>query len=616
MQEQNNTIITILPSGTRTAHREGDTVLQTILRAGIKILSICGGTGQCGRCIIELVRGEFVPKEEKTGFIKPPDKDGKNRFYACTVRPSGDCTIRVPDYSLDDKLITQTDYIGDSPLKRGDNGVIQTFRIKLKPPDLRDIRSDTDRLYDAVFEEYGKSINRIDHKAVTNLSSLVREYEWEIAGAIYRNEIVHLCGPAESMVVLAADIGTTKCAVYLLDSESGRVIDVSGVINPQTSYGADVVSRLGNVVRDPELKDVLQRLVIEEISKQARSLCEKNGVSINNIVFSLFVGNTAMHHLFFGLEVEQLVNSPYVPAVSSEYEIKHREIGLSFSPGGYAYWLPNIAGYIGGDHLAVLLTMDAGNEKEKVLYIDIGTNTEMSLVSDDSIYSLSAPSGPAFEGAHIKHGMRAIPGAVDTFRVGQDGRFEFTTIGGKQPEGICGSGILDIISELFRNAYIDWRGRLKDTKAITVVQKNNSASGEEISLTQKDIREFQLAKGAITAGIFILLRTAGVQLEDIHEVIVAGAFGAFINVDNARRIGLFPFPETVPIRRVGNAAGAGACWAASDLDSSEMVHTIKRKVRYIELVSAPDFKKVFARATYFGDSAILEERASKGDLND
>ncbi len=609
MRKQNNTIITILPFGTRAAHREGDTVLQTILRAGIKILSICGGTGRCGRCIIELVYGKFVPKEKETGFIKPPDTDGKNRFYACTVRPSGDCTIRVPESSLDDKLITQTDYIGVSPSKHGDNGVIQTFRIKLQPPDLRDIRSDTDRLYDAVFEEYGKRINKIDQKAVAHLSSLLREYEWEIAGAVYGNEIIHVCGPSESMVVLAADIGTTKCAVYLLDSVTGGLIGASGVINPQTSYGADIVSRLGNVVRDPELKDVLQRLVIEGISKQARTLCEKHGVTSNNIVFSLYVGNTAMHHLFFGLEVEQLINSPYVPAVSSEHEIKHREIGLTFSPGGYAHWLPNIAGYIGGDHLAVLLTMDAGNENEKMLYIDIGTNTEMSLVSGDSIYSVSAPSGPAFEGAHIKHGMRAIPGAVDTFRVGDDGNFEFTTIGNKPPKGICGSGILDIISELFQNAYIDYRGRLKDAETITIVQGNDSASGEEISLTQKDIREFQLAKGAITTGIFVLLRTAGVQSEDIHEVIVAGAFGSFINVDNARRIGLFPFPEKVPIRQVGNAAGAGACMAASDLVSSKMVHTIKRKVRYIELVNAPDFKKIFARATYFGDSAILEERA-------
>lgn len=608
MQEQSKKTVTLLPFGLRMEHREGDTVLKTILRAGIKILSICGGAGTCGRCIIELVSGELVPHKEETKFVKPPDKDGKNRFFACTVRPAGDCTIRVPEYSIDDNLMTQTDHTAGSLSKAVGKRVIKTFRVKLQPPDLGDIRSDADRLIDAVSAKYGIQIGTIDFTAVIKLSSLLRENEWEAAGALYRDEIVHICSPSESMLILAVDIGTTKCAVYLLDSETGGLIDASGVINPQTSYGADVVSRLGNVVSDPELKSVLQRLVIEEIIKQARELCEKHGVSVDNIVFSLYVGNTAMHHLFFGFEVEQLINSPYVPAISAEYEIKHREIGLSFGPGGYAHWLPNIAGYVGGDHLGVLLAMDAGHELNNTIYIDIGTNTEMSLAAEGTLYTVSAPSGPAFEGAHIEYGMRAIPGAIDTFRIRRGGSFEFTTIGGRRPMGICGSGILDIMSELFRAGYIDWRGRLKEGKTITIVPRNKSASGDDIILTQKDIREFQLAKGAITAGILILLKSAGIRVHDIHEVIIAGAFGSFINAENAREIGLFPFPADVPIRQAGNAAGAGACKAAADAEAVTTVNNLKQKVKYIELVNAPDFKRVFARATYLGNSAIDDKK--------
>jgi uncharacterized 2Fe-2S/4Fe-4S cluster protein (DUF4445 family) len=606
--------VTILPFGIDVECSARETLLESILNAGIQIASVCGGNGTCGRCIIELIKGQVAAStaDPHAEIIRP--KGGSNLFYACTVYPRTDCTVFIPESSLENALAAQTEYQSGIEERLSKLPVITTFQLSLFPPDLSDNRSDVNRIIDATAAESKRKIKKIDTTVLTVLSSILRKNNWCITTAVYDDELI-FAGPAdEKLLILAADIGTTKCAIYLLDAKNGKKIDAAGILNPQSSYGADVVSRLGKVINDGKLRGVLQKRLIEEISRQTELLCDRNGLKPENIVHSVFVGNTAMHHLFFGLEVESLVNSPYVPVISQEHKIKIREVGFPFSRGGYAYWLPNIAGYVGSDHLAVLLSSDALDKSGNVLFMDIGTNTEMSLSTPEGIYTVSAPSGPAFEGAHIRYGMRAVPGAIDTFWVDRQGLFHYTTIGKGPPKGICGSGMLDIITEAFTTGIIDWRGRLRDHPGVTVTENEKRLMiAGEIYLSQNDIREFQLVKGAIASGIYVLAETAEIQLTDITEVFVAGAFGSFINVENAVRIGMFPFAGTVPIVKCGNAAGAGACIAAGDETAYEKVRQICEKVRYIELVNAPGFKKTYARAAFMGNEKITTMNTGKAD---
>ncbi len=618
-------ILTIQPFGIKAPCSSEKTLLECLTEAGVKLAGVCGGKGTCGKCIVQLIDGELRDGEGKEQIaLRPPADDGDDLFYACTVYPRGDCTVYVPETFLSGKLQTQTDYGGTEQFSYTEPAV-EIYTVNLPPPNLSDHRSDARRLCDALFREYGTKIDGIDWKVLSVASRIIREHDWTVSVAVYGHEVIRIASPDASYAVLGVDIGTTKCALFLLDPRSGKKIDALGVLNPQASYGADVVSRIGNTVEQPRLRDTLRNMLVEEINARCTELCARNALSPEDIVLSVFVGNTAMHHLFLGLEVEQLVNAPYVPAATDFCTVKSRELDLRCSSGGYALCLPNIAGYVGADHVAMLLAAEADRNRNNVLYIDIGTNTEMCLATSKKIYTLSAPSGPAFEGAHIRSGMRAVPGAIDTFLIDTEGRFHYTTIEKGKPKGICGSGILDIMAQIYLHAIVDWRGRLQDhervflyegTKQLEIVPAEESDTGQGIFITQKDIREFQLAMGAIASGIHVLVETTALSLHDISEIVIAGAFGTYINVQNALFLGMFPFPREISVRQIGNAAGAGACMVALDKSVRNRIDAMCAELEYIELVNAPGFKKTYARATYFGNEFIGREDLKEGGGGD
>jgi uncharacterized 2Fe-2S/4Fe-4S cluster protein (DUF4445 family) len=320
-------------------------------------------------------------------------------------------------------------------------------------------------------------------------------------------------------------------------------------------------------------------------------------------VEAVVVGNTAIHHLFLGLPVKQLGLSPYVPAVDSALDIKAREIGLYIAPGAYVHLLPNIAGYVGADHVAMLLATRLAETNGITLAIDIGTNTEICLNHKGKMTSVSCASGPAFEGAHIKFGMRAAPGAIEHVRL-EDEVLEIQTIAGEPPVGICGSGLLDVVAQMRRNQILDRGGKMtqhplvrdRDGRAEFVLAKRPGL--EDITISQKDVRELQLAKAAIHLGIQALVEAEGLSENDLEGVIIAGAFGTFIDVESAITIGMLPDLPLERFKQVGNAAGTGARLALISSGERRKAQQIAERDGYIELAKMPNFNRKFAQATY------------------
>jgi uncharacterized 2Fe-2S/4Fe-4S cluster protein (DUF4445 family) len=415
---------------------------------------------------------------------------------------------------------------------------------------------------------------------------------------------------------LAVDLGTTKIAAYLLDLPTGRTLASAGIMNPQIGHGEDVIARITLAMRDEAAATSLSGMVTAALNAVAGELCASVEASAEEIVECVVVGNTAMHHLFLGLPVRQLALAPYVPAVSSALEVAARELGLGFAAGGRVHFLPNIAGYVGGDHVAMLLATETNQTQGTVLAVDIGTNSEICLARGGQLTSASCASGPAFEGAHIRHGMRAAHGAIERLRL-QDDRVEYQTIGGGAPVGICGSGLLDAAAELVRSGVLDRHGRLGshprmrdnngDREFVLVSETERSlASGADllespgpISLTQRDVRQLQLAKGALRTGIELLQQEQGVALDEIEAVIIAGAFGTYIDVASAVAIGMLPALPLERFHQVGNAAGMGAKRALISRSERRRAAELARRVRYLELAAHPRFADTFARSMLF-----------------
>jgi uncharacterized 2Fe-2S/4Fe-4S cluster protein (DUF4445 family) len=379
-------------------------------------------------------------------------------------------------------------------------------------------------------------------------------------------------------------------------------------MNPQIAYGEDVIARILRTRGSLADAKQMQELAVEALNQLATELCAEVNAAPQEIVEAVVVGNTAMHHLLLRLPVQQLALAPYVPAVSGALDVKARDVGLHIATGAYVHLLPNIAGFVGSDHVAMLLATEAWKAKGVVLALDIGTNTEIALMSRGKITSVSCASGPAFEGAHIKHGMRAAAGAIEHLRL-VDNQVQCNTIAGAPPVGLCGSGILDTLAQLYLNGVVDKTGRMGEHARIRtyegqrefiLISEEERDGASAITITQHDVRQLQLAKGAIRTGIQVLLQAKGHSEEEIEQVIIAGAFGNYIDVSSAITIGMLPSLPLTRFRQVGNAAGTGARLTLVSGNKRAEAQKIAHRIRYLELASLPDFQKLFVETMYLG----------------
>ena len=599
------------PVGRRGQCTAKQSLLECAHQLGVELVSLCGGKGTCGRCKVQVLSGKHTqPTSDEREALSPSELERGYRL-ACQAHPLEDCKVHIPTESLTAPQRTQVE--GLEVNIRPDPAVI-SYHVEMDSPSLEDHEADAERLLQALHREHHINPSAIDIKLLQQLSPVLRHSKWQAQVSVRGNEVVAL-GPWPSRSLgLAIDLGTTKIAGYLLDLSTGQALASKGAMNPQIAYGEDVISRIALATGSIKETGRLRKLAVTAVNQLARDLCDEVGVKAQDIVEAVVVGNTAMHHLLLGLPVEQLALSPYVPAIKGALDIKAREIGLKIAPGGYVHLLPNIAGFVGADHVAMLLATNISQKKGVVLALDIGTNTEVCLSCDSNMTSVSCASGPAFEGAHIKHGMRAADGAIEHMQIVVD-RVNYQTIGGTPPVGICGSGIIDAMAELYLNRVLGDNGRMsanhqrvrtrQEQLEFVLVSEEENSGGFAITITQKDIRELQLAKGAIRTGIQVLLDANSRSEEEIKEVIIAGAFGSYIDVASAVTIGMLPSLPLNRFEQVGNAAGTGAKMALISKDARGEAQDIADRVKYIELAATSQFALTFAQANYLGQYRIM-----------
>jgi uncharacterized 2Fe-2S/4Fe-4S cluster protein (DUF4445 family) len=592
-------IVDFQPIGLRGEFSEEDTLLDCARQLGVDLVSICGGAGTCGRCKVQLINGQLTsltPVEEKA-LTEEEVRSGYR--LACKSRPLSDVTIFVPSLSLTSPQRTQVEGL---QVEVAPDPLIVSADVTLTPPTLDSAPADLNSLTASLLET-GMEIQDIDYRAMKTLPDVLRRNHWQVNVAIRKGEIVAVGNPLSQWLGLAFDIGTTKVAGYLMDLSTGEVLASKGVMNPQISYGEDLISRIAATDRSKDGSEKLQRILVDGLNEMVQALCEETGHAPEEIVEAVVVGNTVIQHLFLGLPVHQLGVAPYTPVVDAAVDVKAREVGLGINPGGYVHVLPNIAGYVGGDHVAMLLATKLDQADEPTLAIDIGTNTEICLNYQGRLTSVSCASGPAFEGAHIKHGMRAAPGAIEYVQF-ENNTMKVQTIGGVPPVGICGSGLLDVVAQLRLNEVINASGRLGDhpldrsdgsSKEFILAERPGAAL---ITISQKDVRELQLAKAAIRLGIIALVENAGIEEKDIQKVIIAGAFGTFIDVYSAIIIGMLPDLPLDRFEQVGNAAGTGSRLALISKQERAKAGHLAKQIGYIELARMPNFGQRFAEATF------------------
>jgi uncharacterized 2Fe-2S/4Fe-4S cluster protein (DUF4445 family) len=584
------------PVGRRGVFSGDQSLLDCARELNVDLVSICGGVGSCNRCKVQVISGQATPPtpDEESAFSESELTQGYR--LACRAYPLSDLRLHIPPESLTAPQRTQVEGLD---VDVAPEPAVRTLTAILSAPTLGSPISDESNLWASL----GLPVGTIDFSLQQTLSKKLRDLKWQVSVALRGTEIVALDAPETRWLGLAVDIGTTKIAGYLLDMESGKTLASKGLMNPQISYGEDVIARIAAANRSAENAEKLQRLLVEALSQLAAELCAEVKANPSQIVEAVVVGNTAIHHLFLRLTVSQLGLAPYVPTMQSAVAVKARELGLQIAAGGYVHLLPNVAGYVGADHVAMLLAVRIAQAEKTTLAIDIGTNTEICLNHRGRMTSVSCASGPAFEGAHIKFGMRAAPGAIEHVRLANE-KLEIQTIGGETPVGICGSGLLDIVAQLRLNNVLDKNGRMG---AHSLVRAENGSTefilaerdGQEpVVLSQKDVRELQLAKAAIRLGIQALVQKEGIAESDIEQVIIAGAFGTFIDVESAITIGMLPPLPLERFKQVGNAAGTGARLALISQSQRAEAEKIAKQDDYIELATLPNFNRKFAEATY------------------
>lgn len=597
--------ITFDPGDQRVWSLPGETLLDSARRGGVRIASVCGGRGLCKSCVVRITDGPVSPPSQQDVEFFSAEELAGNWRRACQTFAHGDCRVEV---SARARATPTRSEIESEDVWVPPDPTVRLCAVTVPPPTLEHSTSDDHRLLSALNEQWPGAGYRIDLGVLRSLANTVRVPGGRVAAAVRFGEVVGVIPASDKPLLgLAVDVGTTNIGVLLVNLRTGRTLAGQVVENPQSIRGSDVITRVGYARSSPERLEKLHKLVVDGVNAAARELCEAQSMSPNQIADVVIAGNTVMHHLFLRLPVGYLGAVPFAPTVSNAIDVKARDIGIAAMPGAYVHAMPNIAGFVGGDHTAMLLAIGADREQKTVVALDIGTNTEISLIREGRLWSISCPSGPALEGGHIRCGMRSAPGAIESVEIaGDDVRVK--TIGGAPAIGICGSGVLDATAQLYLAGIVTPTGkmlaghprvRVRDSKPEFVLAEETEAGGSAVVFTQRDVRSVQLAKGAIRAGIEVLLEQAQQKIEQIDQIIIAGAFGNYINLASALAIDMLPALPLDRFAQVGNAAGIGAKLALVSFPHRATAQSLARSSQYLELAGSARFNRLFMNSMRF-----------------
>ena len=562
---------------------EGTTVLEAERMAGLSPDAPCGGAGKCGKCTVKI-----------QGTVEK----------ACQIKITADLEVETIEKESEHRILVKG-------VERSVtfHPMLEVLDIEILSCTVGENSSDWTRLCEAVNRSRKKKEENEEDiifqpklEILPVVSRLIKEKNGKATAIVSGNQILCLKEQDNRPVLMAAfDIGTTTVAGYLLDGRTGEQLSTASALNTQTEYGADVIMRANYSLEHGA--EELSTCIRELLRKLIGTLCKEAEKDPEDIYQVSVVGNTCMHHLFLGIVPDSLVHAPYNPAISQGLFFPAERFDLDIHPGGQLIVLPVIAGFVGADTVACLLAVNLEEEKKMTLMIDIGTNGEIVLGNKNRRIACSTAAGPAFEGAKIACGMRGAEGAIEHVQL-VEGRLEYKVIGGGRPTGICGSGLIDLIACLLDAGVIDESGKLVENPQVVQIDENTKAAyllaapeesgnGKIVYLSQKDIREVQLAKGAIAAGIALLAKQMGITLEEIEQVYIAGAFGNYMDPKGACRIGMLPGILEDRIIPVGNAAGEGAKLALLNKEELARAERLARHMEFLELAALPEFQDQF-----------------------
>ena len=546
----------------------GTTLLQARIDAGLETDAPCGGKGTCKKCAAEIRR---------TGDA------GWQQVLMCQTAVDGDLEVRLPEAG--GKLRVLTDANGADMAW---NPMVRAVQLEVPPCPRGESSADWTRLA-ATLAEQGIAVQAPDPAVCAGLGHLLAQRKGRVWAVISGDRVLEVRADAPDMYMTAFDLGTTSVVGYLIDANTGATLATAGERNPQARFGGDVISRADYALANGTGE--LSRCAREVVDGLIRRMCVGAGVSWERVFAVSLAGNTAMHHLFLGIAPDSLVKAPYNPTLSQPLTLRASDCALHAHPRALLYMLPVIGGFVGADTVACLISGDWLRRDRLTLMIDIGTNGELVLGDRTRRVACSTAAGPAFEGAKIACGMRGADGAIDHAWL-EDGQLKWHVIGEGPARGICGSGLVDLVAALLARGDMDGSGRLAAGDRFDIGDTG-------VYLTQKDVREVQLAKAAMAAGLRLMAARLGVSIGDIREVDIAGAFGNYINPDSACAIGLIPAELRDVIVPVGNAAGAGAKLALCDVNAWREAETLARTTEFLELATLPEFQDEFVEQLNF-----------------
>lgn len=623
---ENEVPVTFQPAGETVYVLKGTTLLEAAAGAGLALDQPCGGVGKCGKCRVLVTQGASEPTPAERDILSADERRSGWRL-ACQSSVCGPATVEVPPTSM--PASHQKILVRSEGAARGvADPVIRKRYVELPRPSRVDDDPDLVRLE--------KAVGRLDVGL-----GLLRAMPGRLRQMAFRGTAVVAGGrlidfepqntEAENFAV-AIDVGTTTLVGALLDLNAGSTLGVVSRLNPQTRFGDDVLSRIEYARQGPDRLDQLRHTIAEALDAMIGELVARAGIRRQQVYQATFSGNTTMQQLLCGVDPGPLAEVPFVPAAGRGPSLQPAELGLHVHPQAPAYVMPVIGGFVGGDTVSAILTTGLAETAGPTLLVDIGTNGEIVLCADGKLSAASTAAGPAFEGARISHGMRGSNGAIEKVVVegppraapGQgpcDGKLRINVIGNVPPVGLCGSALIDLAAEMLRHGLLTPEGRLRTPDqlpddvlpdlaqrlvvhdgqvAFLLAVPSETGTGGPIVLTQRDLRELQLATGAIRAGTTTLLRRAGLQPDDLEAILVAGGFGNFIRRSNAQRIGLLP--RQVPRQRIryqGNTSLAGACLVALSQAAKGKAEELARRTEHVDLSRDADFQKTFAEAMIF-----------------
>ena len=651
------------PSGRRGEVPKGTNVIEASRLLGVDIEALCGEKKVCGKCVVRIEEGHFEKygitssmthvsewQEEEEKFITP-DRRGKGYRLGCVAKVNDDILVFVPEESRAGKQVVSK---AARDIHIEHNPAIQLYYVEVDPPTFEVPLGDFERVCKGIEREYGVNGLTIDIFALRMLSTALRDGKWAVTVSVWNDkEVIRVRpGKIEHAYGLAIDVGTTTVAAYFCDLTTMEVVDTVSMMNPQCKYGEDVMARITYHMTTPDglqrmsndiidgVNELIEKAIANtyppqkkkkkkkdeegpdeyiEVPAEGKTYLRLNREDIEDITIGF---NTAMHHIFLALNPEFVGLAPFPPAIHHSLDIKARDLGIKINPSSYMFVLPIEAGFVGADNVGVLIAEEPYKHEENQLIIDIGTNGELVLGNRHKLISSSCATGPALEGAQIAYGMRAAPGAMERIEIdpetkevdykviGRDAWRKYSNPKDMKAKGICGSGILDLLAELYRSGIIKKSGvfdkkGLKDHPRFRInpdtrqpefvlAWAEESSIDKDIVVTQKDIRQIQLAKGALYAGCKLMVKRMG--LEKVDRVKIAGAFGTHVDRTKALIMGLFPDCKIEMIEGVGNAAGDGCRAALLNVRKRIEANWCSRNVEYIELTVEPNFQQEFMEA--------------------